>query len=114
MACNACETFFQGSQSLVVSVTKSGTNATLFVSNQSRNIAHIRRILLCTQSSMGTSILFLRPPPDQISWLYPTAFLEPGISATYYTLSNVPAGAILQAQAEYIEIDGRSRSCPAS
>jgi hypothetical protein len=45
--------------------------------------------------------------------MYPTTYLEPGISATYYILPGVPASAIVQAQAEYIEIEGRARSCVA-
>ena len=113
MACNSCETSFQGSQTLVVSIVKSGANALLYVQNQGRNIANIRRILLCTSSPGGgwTSVLYLRPPPDPISWTYPWASLEPGLMALYYTLNNVPAGAIVQAQAEYVEFEGRSRSC---
>ena len=47
MACNICETNFQGSQTLVVSVDKSGTRAFLRVGNQGRNIVQINRILLC-------------------------------------------------------------------
>ena len=46
MACNICETNFQGSQTLVVSVDKSGTRAFLRVGNQGRNIVQINRILL--------------------------------------------------------------------
>lgn len=115
MACNACETFFQGSQTLVVAVTKTGTSANLFVTNQGRNIVLIRRILMCIgYPNGGSSVYFLRPPPDQISWAYPSSYLEPGIGATFYTLTGVPAGTIVQAQAEYIEIEGRSRSCPAT
>jgi hypothetical protein len=56
----------------------------------------------------------LRPPPDPITWNYQSAFLETGTTALFYTLNNVPAGNIVQAQAEYIEIEGRSRSCPAN
>lgn len=111
MACNACETNFQGYQSVVVSIQKSGSNAVLFVQNQGRNIVMIRRILLCyTTASGGAGILYLRPPNDAIAWSYPSAFLEPGLTASYYTLnaSNVKT---VQAQAEYIEIEGRSRSC---
>lgn len=66
MTCNSCETSFQGAQTLVVSVTKSGANALLYVSNQGRNIVLIRRILLCSTS--GT-VLYLRAPPDGISWI---------------------------------------------
>lgn len=113
MTCNSCETGFQGAQTIVVSVVKSGTNALLYVQNQGRNIVLLRRILLCRISSGGgTSTLYLRPPPDLISWSYPSAFLEPGLTALFYTLGSVPTGNIVQAQAEYVEIEGRSRSCP--
>jgi hypothetical protein len=112
MACNACESMFQGARSLVVSITKSGTSALLYLNNQGRNILLVRRILLCQTSGSGYSTLYLRPPPDQISWTYPSAYLEPGITALYYSWAGVPAGAIVQAQAEYIEIEGRSISCP--
>jgi hypothetical protein len=113
MACNTCETSFQGAQTIVVSVVKSGTNALLYVQNQGRNIVQLRRILLCSATSGGGwSIWYLRPSPDPISWSYPSAFLEPGIMALFYTLGGVAAGNIVQAQAEYIELEGRSRSCP--
>ncbi len=111
MACNSCETTFQGNQSVVVSITRSGSNANLYVQNQGRNIVMIRRILLCyTSTSGGTGVLYLRPPPDSISWIYPSAFLEGGITALYYQLNTTNIQTV-QAQAEYIEIDGRSRSC---
>ncbi|HEX8168821.1 MAG TPA: hypothetical protein VF601_23920 [Beijerinckiaceae bacterium] len=113
MACNNCEISFQGTQSVVTSVSKSGSTATLSVGNQGRNIVLMVRIVLCVQSSGGMSLLFLRAPPNGISWMYPSSYLEPGITATYYVLSGLPTGAIVQAQAEYIEIEGRSRSCDA-
>ena len=112
MACNACETGFQAYQTLVVSIQKSGNNALLYVGNQGRNIALLRRILMCWTTPTGGATLYLRPSPDPISWIYPSAYLETGITALYYQLNNVPAGAIVQAQAEYVEIEGRSRSCP--
>jgi hypothetical protein len=115
MACNSCETSFQGAQNLVVTITKQGTTALLYVQNQGRNIIQIRRIVLCSASpGGGSSLLYLRPPPDPISWTYPSAFIEPGLGALYYTWNNIPAGAVVQAQAEYIELEGRSRSCPAN
>jgi hypothetical protein len=114
MACNPCETGFQSYQSVVVSIQKLGTNAALlYVQNQGRNIVQLRRILLCMNPPTGfTLTLYLRPPPDPIAWIYPSAFLETGITALYYRLNNVPPGSIVQGQAEYVEIDGRSRSCP--
>jgi hypothetical protein len=112
MPCNNCETGFQQYQTVVVSIQKSGITALLYVQNQGRNIVRMRRILLCYTGQGGTTTLYLRPSPDPISWIYPSAFLETGITALYYQLNNIAAGAIVQAQAEYIEVDGRSRSCP--
>ena len=113
VACNACETGFQGYQTIVVTIQKSGNNALLYVGNQGRNIVLLRRILLCwTNPAGGTTTLYLRAPPDPISWTYPSTYLETGITALYYQLNNLPAGVIVQAQAEYVEIEGRSRSCP--
>lgn len=111
MACNSCETGFQSYQSVVVSIQVSGSTARLYVSNQGRNIVLIRRILLCYQRSGGTTTLYLRAAPDLITWTYGSTYLETGITALYYTLNNLPAGTIVQAQAEYTEIDARSRSC---
>jgi hypothetical protein len=112
MTCNSCETTFQGSQTLVVSVAKSGTSAVLSIGNQGRNIVLISRILLCATYPWGYSVLYLRAPPDSISWMYPSTYLEPGITATYYILNGLAASSLVQAQAEYVEIEGRSRSCP--
>ena len=106
MACNSCETSFQSMTSVVVSIIKSGTTAQVFVTNQGRSIAHMRRIVVCT--SAGTT-LFLRPPPMGISWSGPE-YLEPGFGASYFSFTP-PAGSTVQAQAEYVEISGRSRSC---
>ena len=106
MACNSCETSFRTATSVVVNIVKSGANALVYVQNQGRNIVHLRRILLCSTS--GTT-LYLRPPPSSIAWSGPE-YLEPGTTALYYSWTP-PAGSQVQAQAEYIEIDGRSRSC---
>jgi len=111
MTCNSCETTFQGAQTLVVSVAKSGSSAVLSIGNQGRNIILIRRILLCVTLPAGAWVLYLRAPPDPISWMYPSTYLEAGITATYYILNSLTAGSVVQAQAEYVEIEGRSSSC---
>jgi hypothetical protein len=108
MACNACETAFQGGQPLVLNVGKSGSSAIVSVTNQGRHIVLMRLVILCVN---GNSFWFLRPPPDGIPWMYPSAYFEPGIGATLYILPGLSAGSIVQAQAEYIEITGRVRSC---
>jgi hypothetical protein len=113
VACNICETGFQDYQTIVVSIQKSGGSALLYVGNQGKNIVLLRRILLCVAYPNGSAVtLFLRAPPEAITWIYPLSYLETGITALYYQLNNVPAGAVVQAQAEYVEIEGRSRSCP--
>jgi hypothetical protein len=106
MACNACETSFKSMTSAVVSIVKSGTTALLYVQNQGRNILHMRRIVVC--DSLG-SMLFLRPPPTGINWSGPE-YLEPGTTVLYFSWTPT-AGTVVQAQAEYIEIEARSRSC---
>jgi hypothetical protein len=112
MACNTCETTFQSYQTLIVSILKSGSNALLYVQNQGRNIAYIRRILICYALPGGSSgVLYLRPPGQPISWTYPSDTLETGITALFYQLNSLPKGTIVQAQAEYVEVEDRSRSC---
>ena len=106
MACNSCETTFQGYQSLVVYFTRVGNTAHLYVQNQSRNTVLIQRILFCA----GNSVLVLRAPPATTSWSWPSTYLENGTTGLFYT-ATVSANVPVQAQAEYIEIDGRARSC---
>lgn len=113
MACTNCEDFsFTPNSSVVVSIQKSGSNALLYVQNQGKNAVEIRRILLCYQTRSGTTTLYLRAAPQQITWTYPLTYLEQGITALFYQLNNLSAGTIVQAQAEYDEFDGRSKSCP--
>jgi hypothetical protein len=109
MACNTCETSFRTATSVVVSIVKSGTTALLYVQNQGRNIVHLRRIIVCSTSG---STFYLRPAPLGITWSGPE-YLEPGVTSLYYNWTPT-AGSEVQAQAEYIEIDGRSRSCSES
>jgi hypothetical protein len=106
MACNTCETSFRSATSVVVSIVKSGTTAILYVQNQGRNIVHLRRIIVCSSSG---STFYLRPAPSGITWSGPE-YLEPGSTVSYYNWTPT-AGSVVQAQAEYTEIDGRSRSC---
>ena len=113
MACNTCETRFESYQSVVVSIVKSGSKALLYVKNQGKNIVLIRRILLCYTTKTGSGTLYLRAAPDAISWTYPSTYLETGITALYYSL-DVSGMKLVQAQAEYVEITGRSRSCAAT
>ena len=113
MACTNCENFsFTPNSSVVVSIQKSGSNALLYVQNQGKNAVEIRRILLClSPPGGGTTTMYLRAAPQPITWTYPLTYLEQGITALFYQLNSLPPGTIVQAQAEYIEFDGRSKSC---
>jgi hypothetical protein len=112
MACTNCENFsFTPNSPIVASIQISGSNALLYVQNQGLNAVEIRRILLCYQSGGVTTTLYLRAAPQQITWTYPLTYLEQGITALFYQLTNLPTGTIVQAQAEYNEFDGRSKSC---
>lgn len=112
MACNPCESKFENLQTLACTVTKVGPDIYIGLTNQGRNIVLIRRIVLCYSYPGGVgNTVYLRPPPDQITWTYPSAYLEPGTNGTFYILKNVLATTTVQAQAEYTELEGRSRSC---
>jgi hypothetical protein len=112
MACNLSQETFNENLNLEVSVNVSGTTATLWLQNNGNNILQLTRILLATTNpGGGPSMLYLRPPGQPISWSYPSATLEQGIGATFFTLTGLPSGAVLEAQAEYIEVQDRSRSC---
>jgi hypothetical protein len=112
MACNFPQQLFQENLNLNVSVNVSGTTATLWLQNMGNNILQLTRILLgVTYPGGGGTVLYLRPPGQPITWSYPVATLEQGIGATFYTLTGLPSGAVVEAQAEYIEVQDRSRSC---
>jgi len=113
MACNFPQQIFNENLNLEVSVNVSGTTATLRLQNNGNNILQLTRILLgrTDPGGGGASVLFLRPPGQPITWSFPSATLEQGVGATFYTLTGVPSGTVVEAQAEYIEVQDRSRSC---
>jgi hypothetical protein len=106
MACNPCEVGFQQYQSLVVSIIPTTGGGYVWLQNQGRNIILIKRIILC----VGGSTFYLRPPSQPISWLWPYDTLETNTSANFYVFT-APSGTLVEAQAEYVELEGRSRSC---
>jgi len=109
MACTPNELSFQPYQSLVITIQRTGDKVLLYLENQGENVLLIERILL-SYVGTGAGTLFLRVPPNGISWIYPSAYLEQGLMALYYD-TTFPGLTSVQAQAEYTEIDGRSRSC---
>ena len=112
MACNFPQETFNENLNLEVSLSVSGTTVTLWLQNKGNNILQLTRILLgSTDPSGGASVLYLRPPGQPISWSYPSATLEQGLGAAFFTLTGLPSGAVVEAQAEYIEVQDRSRSC---
>jgi hypothetical protein len=112
MACNFPQEIFNENLNLQVSVNVSGTSATLWLQNMGNNILQLTRILLgVTYPGGGAVVWYLRPPGQPITWSYPSATLEQGIGATFFTLTGLPSGAVVEAQAEYVEVQDRSRSC---
>jgi hypothetical protein len=113
MACTFPQTIFEENLNLNVSITVSGTSATLWLQNMGNNILQLTRVLLGVTypSGGGAFVLYLRPPGQPITWSYPSATLEQGIGAAFYTLNGLPSGAVVEAQAEYVEVQDRSRSC---
>jgi hypothetical protein len=115
MTCNFPQQIFSQNLNLEVSVNVTGGNATLWLQNAGENILQLTRILLgVTYPDGSAEVLYLRPPGLPISWAYPLATLEQGIGAAFYSLPGLPPGAIVEAQAEYVEVQDRSRSCQAS
>ena len=113
MACSWPQETFNANLNLSVSIEVSGTTATLWLENRGSNVLQLTRILLGVTYPAGAAVLYLRPPGQPISWSYPDATLEQGIGATFYTLTGLPAGSVVEAQAEYVEVQDRSRSCQA-
>lgn len=112
MACTFPQQIFNEDSSLEVSINVSGTTATLILHNKGHNVLALRRILLgVTSPSGGASVLFLRPPGELIPWSFTGANLEQGSIGTFFTLTGLQPGAVVEAQAEYIEVQDRSRSC---
>ncbi len=115
MACSWPQQLFNANVNLDISVNVSGTTAQLWLENRGSNILALTRILLgVSYPGGGATVLYLRPPGQPITWSYPDANLEQGIGATFYTLTGLPAGAVVEAQAEYVEVQDRSRSCQAT
>jgi hypothetical protein len=112
MSCSFPQQLFNENLNLEVSVNVAGGTATLELQNVGQNILQLSRILLgVTDPGGGAFVLFLRPPGQPITWAHSSATLEQGLGATFFTLSGLPAGAVVEAQAEYVEVQDRSRSC---
>jgi len=112
MACNFPQTIFSDNLNLEVSVNVSGTSATLWLQNAGKNILQLTRVLIGVTYPNGAAlVLYLRPPGQAIAWSYPSATLEQGIGAAFVTLNGLPSGSVVEAQAEYVEVQDRSRSC---
>jgi hypothetical protein len=111
MACNWVETLFTQNENLQVSINVSANSAGLWLQNVGQNNLDIRRILIgYTLPGGGSGVLYLRPPGRPISWA-PYETLEQGTGSLFYTLTGLSPGTVVEAQAEYTEVQARSRSC---
>lgn len=111
MACSHIQRLFNENLSLGVSVEVSGSVATLWLENTGQNILQLTRILFAVSYPGSGSIWYLRPPGQAIAWSYPSATLEQGLRGSFFTVGGLSAGAVLEAQVEYTEVQDRSRSC---
>jgi hypothetical protein len=107
MSCDSCADAFDNYQPLLITVQESGGNLLLYSQNQSRNIISISRMLLCLRYPSYTTILYLRPDSSYASLT--AREVEQGTTLLQFQISASPNS--VQAEAEYVEISGRSVSC---
>jgi hypothetical protein len=107
MACDFCGSTFNSYQPLLVTIQRSGSNVLLYTGNQSRSIISIWRMLLCLKSSGSTTVLYLRPnfPFQTLT----AQNVEQGTTLLQYQITS--SATSVQAEAEYLEVSGRSVSC---
>ena len=95
-------------QTVVVWIEKSGSTMRVYLRNQGRNTVMIQRINLCftDKTGPGYGAIYWRPEKN-VEFLeaydWPVLFVELDLTG-----SNI---GTMQAQVEYIEVDGRSTSC---
>jgi len=108
MACDFCTNTFNSYQPLLVTITLSGGTVRLYTGNQTRSIISIYRMLLCLRYSSSTTILYIRPnqPGQQLNQSLIESYMS---SVLQYQVNTTATSA--QAEAEYIEVNGRSVSC---
>lgn len=82
----------------------------LLAGNPGPNIVECRLITLTIRdlATGGATTLFLRPAPDPITWMYPRAFIEPGLTVGIYVINGITPSKIVSAEAHYIEFDKRA------
>jgi hypothetical protein len=107
MSCDFCGDTFNNYQPLLITIQKSGGDVLLYTGNQSRNIISISRMLLCLRYSWGATVLYLRP--DFHVNTLTAREVEQGTTLLQFRVTASPDSA--QAEAEYVEIGGRSVSC---
>ena len=105
--CTPCEESLTYHSPLTIYLLKSGSNVLVYARNNGRNIVVIKRLLLCREwSGGGRTINYLR----ESDFIVGGERVEQGSTQLKYSAS--AAGAVsARAQAEYIEITGRSLSC---
>ncbi|NTW88962.1 MAG: hypothetical protein HGB26_07550 [Desulfobulbaceae bacterium] len=107
MSCDFCGSTFDSYQPLQITIQKSGDELLLYAKNQSKNIISTSRMLLCLRYDTSTTVLYLRP--DSSYQKLTTREIEQGTMLLQYRIKTTAKSA--QAEAEYVEISGRSVSC---
>ncbi len=107
--CTVCEQMFKSYAPLILTVKKSGDEILVYAKNNSPNILLIKRLMLCLEYAQDLHVLYVRQG-GYFDLLTGGERLEQSLSQLKFRIS-VPIPQRAQAEAEYIEVTGRSMSC---
>ncbi len=107
--CTTCETAFRSNAPLILRVSKPGNDVQVHAQNNGQNILIIKRMKLCLEYVSGSSMLYIREG-GFFDFYIGGERLEQGLAHMKFRIAS-PAALRGQAEAEYIEITGRSQSC---
>lgn len=107
--CTVCEQMFKSYAPLVLTVKKSGDEILVYAKNNSPNILLIKRLVLCLEYPQDLYVIYIRQG-GYFDLLTGGERLNQSLSQLKFRIS-VPTPQKAQAQAEYIEVTGRSISC---
>ncbi len=102
-SCEKCQGAFSGyvpSGQLELTISRSGNEVRVWAQNKSKSIIYLKRFLICRVYSGWWSVGYYRPE----------LYIEQGVGSLIHNES-IGAGELsVQAEAEYIELTGRSVS----
>lgn len=105
--CTSCQESFTDSYPLIIYLTESSGEISVYAQNNGCNMVIIKRILLCREwAGGGFTINYLREP----DFIVGGENVEQGLTQLKYRASGLGAVSA-QAKAEYFEITGHTLSC---